>query len=136
MQVRFLKFALAAVATTFVSAGAFAGPYDGCTTIALGIQHCWSPSQVSRDEVKGDLQAARATGALRQVGELADASAAQREANAPSTLTRAQVRRELLDAERDGQMQFGDLGRTQAEWIAQREGLKPHQARTDIATSR
>lgn len=136
MQVRVLKFAAAAIATTVLSAGAIAGPYDGCDTIALGIQHCWSPSKVSRDDVVADLRKSRAADPSPRIGELAEAPVAQAGATAPTTLTRADVRRELQDAERLGQVQFGDLGRTQAEFNAQRDGLKRRETRTDVAVSR
>ena len=118
MQARFVKLALFA-ATTLASLGAYASPYDGCTTIAQGIIHCWSQSEVSRDEVKADLHEAQAAGDLKVVGELSGAPATA-PAEPVTVVTRAQVREELREAQRAGDVQFGDLGRTEAEVNPQR----------------
>ena len=111
MQVRYLKLALA-VSTSLASLGAFASPYDGCTTIAQGIQHCWSPSQLARDEVKAELHGSQAAGELKVVGELSGAPASPEPV---TTVTRAQVREELIEARRLGQLEFGETGRTESE---------------------
>ena len=135
MQVRFIKLALAA-STVLASFGSFASPYDGCTTIAQGIQHCWSPSQVSRDEVKAELHQAEKAGDLKVVGELSGAPAAV-PLQPSTTLTRAQVREELRQAQREGDVQFGELGRTEAEINPQRyAAVKASQRRTAVANSR
>src|SRR5262249_8330636 len=118
MQVRFIKLALA-VSTTLASLGAIASPYDGCATIANGVMHCWSPSQGSRDDVKSDLQQAQAAGALKAVGELSGAPVEK--SYGPITIvTRAQVREQLREAQRIGDVQFGEIGRTEFEINPQR----------------
>jgi hypothetical protein len=136
MRLHSLKIAFATVATMVASAGAFASPYDGCQTIAQGIQRCWSPSQVSRDDVKAELKKSRNAGELQVVGELSGAPVARAEEPA-TALTRDEVRDELRQAQREGQLQqVGDLGRTQAEVSPQRYASNASDAKPKVVNSR
>ena len=133
MQTRYLKLALAA-STLLASFGTFASPDDGCTTIAQGVIHCWSPSLVSRDDVKDELKQAQKAGDLKVVGELSGAPAAV-PAQPITIVTRAQVRAELREAQREGQVEFGELGRTEAEINPQRYAAAKKSSHTAVANS-
>ena len=132
MRLHSPKIALATMATMVASAGAFASPYDGCQTIAQGIQRCWSPSQVSRDDVKAELKKSRNAGELKVVGELSGGPVARDEEPA-TAVTRDEVRDEPRQAQREGQLQqVGDLGRTQAEVSPQRYAGKASDGKTKV----
>jgi hypothetical protein len=109
MQARHLLAALAAGVSLFGASASFAGETDGCTTIANGIMHCWTPSQRTREAVKADLHNAQAAGQLRAVGELSGAPEGQAVPAQQAGVTRAEVRHDLALARSAHEVPHGDL---------------------------
>jgi hypothetical protein len=109
MQARIILAALATGASLFGASASFAGETDGCTTIANGIQHCWTPSQRTREAVKADLHNAEAAGELRAVGELSGAPESQAIPSQQPVVSRAEVRRDLALARAAHDVPHGDL---------------------------
>src|SRR5262249_7024268 len=100
-------------------------------------EHCWSPSKISREDVKAELRRAQTSGELRTVGELSGGSdSLTTKVDNHSVVTREEVRRELLDAQRQGNVEVGDLGRTQAELHPRRYAAKKGEASGAVASTR
>jgi hypothetical protein len=121
MRLRLFSIAFFAASAVGVCTTSYADSDDGCVTIAQGIMRCSSPSAISRDEVRAGLRQAQASGDLHVVGELSGSNGPLSDrVRSGSVQTREEVRQQLLDAQRRGEIEVGDLGRTQAEMFPQR----------------
>ena len=109
MQARHLLAALATGVSLFGASAAFAGETDGCTTIANGIMHCWTPSQRTREAVKADLHNAQASGELHAVGELSGAPVSQAVPSQQPVVSRSEVKHDLALARAAHDVPHGDL---------------------------